>query len=81
MRTLINVACNEVPVFKKGYENLLHSFATEEQAARRESKDAWSELRVQKKKAGKLELEVQLLTEDAEKATDLQKNCLPRRLR
>lgn len=75
-KMLITAAGHEMPLFMKGYETLLRSFATEAQSVRGESEVAPRELVEQKAKLRELERNVQLRIADAEKDTRVRKQLL-----
>lgn len=79
-RSPITAAGHKVPMFRKGYVNLLSRFGTEVKTARHESEAASLELEDQKPSAGELQPSVQLLTGNAEKLKICRNGCLPRRL-
>lgn len=71
-RTLITTIGHGLFVSKKGYVELLRCVTTVVQAARHKSRVSSRELDAQRARVEDLELNVQLLTVDADKAADLQ---------
>lgn len=64
-RTPMTAEGHEVRVFNKGYVELLHSFATDDQVASHESKAASRELEFPKATVREFEIEVHLHTADS----------------
>lgn len=73
-RTIITAVRHEVPVFKKGYMELVCSFFTEAQSACLESEVPAPRLADQGANVGVLELNEQLLAGDSGKVSDMRKH-------